>query len=109
MKLEKIIPSKTDGYKYDAIFIDDDKAQPTFGKEKIVHFGASGYNDFILFNKEEGKVFANHRKDLYIMRHKMKEDWNDPTSRGALSRYILWNLPTLEASIADYKKRFNLS
>lgn len=101
MKLKEIVPSKTDGYKYDAVFIEDEK-------EKVVHFGASGYHDFILWNKDEGKIFANHRKDLYIMRHKMKEDWNDPTSRGALSRYILWNLPTLEASIADYKKRFNL-
>jgi len=25
-----------------------------------------------------------------------------------LSRWILWNLPTKEASIADFKKRFNL-
>jgi hypothetical protein len=101
MKLDKIIPSKTDGYKYDAVFIDEDK-------EKTVHFGASGYNDFIIYSKEEGKVFANQRKELYLLRHKMKEDWNDPTSRGALSRWILWNLPTLEASIADYKKRFKL-
>lgn len=101
MKLDKIVPSKTEGYKYEAVFIDDEK-------EKKVSFGASGYNDFILYNKEEGKVFANQRKELYLLRHKMKEDWNDPTSRGALSRWILWNLPTLEASIADYKKRFNL-
>jgi hypothetical protein len=102
MKLDKVIPSKTEGYKYDAVFIDDDE------KEKIVHFGASGYKDYIIYNKEEGKSFANQRKELYILRHKMKEDWNDPTSRGALSRWILWNLPTLEASISDYKKKFNL-
>jgi len=29
-------------------------------------------------------------------------------SAGALSRWILWNKPTIEASKADFKKRFNL-
>jgi hypothetical protein len=29
-------------------------------------------------------------------------------SAGALSRWILWNKPTLAASIKDYKKRFGL-
>lgn len=101
MKLTKIVPSKTDGYKYDAVFEVDDK-------EKIVHFGASGYKDFIIYNREDSKILADMRKSLYITRHKLKEDWSDPTSRGALSRWVLWNLPTLEASIADYKKRFNL-
>jgi hypothetical protein len=101
MKLVKIVPSKTDGYKYDAVFMDEDK-------EKVVHFGADGYKDFIIYNREDGKILANQRKDLYIMRHKMREDWNDPTSRGALSRWVLWNLPTLEASIESYKKKFNL-
>jgi hypothetical protein len=101
MKLIKIEPSKTAGYKYDAVFMEDDK-------EKVVHFGADGYKDFIIYNKEDGKILANQRKDLYILRHKMREDWKDATSRGALSRFVLWNLPTLEASIADYKKRFDL-
>ena len=27
---------------------------------------------------------------------------------GSLSRYILWNKPTLKGSISDYRKRFNL-
>lgn len=101
LRLKKIVPSKTEGYKYDAHFEDDDR-------ERVVHFGASGYKDFIIYNREEGKILANHRKDLYITRHKLREDWSDPTSRGALSRYILWNLPTLEASIADYKQKFKL-
>jgi hypothetical protein len=48
------------------------------------------------------------KKDAYIARHKVNENWNDPKSAGALSRYILWNKTTLSASIADFKKRFNL-
>jgi len=86
------IPKK----KYTAIFYDGEK------KKKTVHFGASGYSDFLKHKDEE-------RKKRYIDRHKARENWSDPMTAGALSRYILWNKPTLRASIADYKKRFNLS
>jgi hypothetical protein len=51
---------------------------------------------------------SKERKKLYLKRHKSREDWNDPKSAGALSRWILWNKPTLEASIKDYIKRFNM-
>lgn len=36
------------------------------------------------------------------------ENWIDPMTAGALSRYILWNPPTLQASTADYARRFGL-
>ena len=49
------------------------------------------------------------RKKRYIERHSgMNEDWNDPLTAGALSRWILWNKPSFEDSIKDFKKRFNL-
>jgi hypothetical protein len=48
------------------------------------------------------------RKSRYIQRHKSRENWRDPTSAGALSRYILWGKPLFRASVADYKKRFKL-
>jgi hypothetical protein len=101
MKLVKIVPSTDTVYKYDAHF-------DVEGKEHVVKFGANGYKDYILYNKEESPLFADKRKELYILRHKMKEDWTDPTSKGALSRYVLWNKRTLDASIADYKKHFGL-
>ena len=86
-----------------AVFTFDD------GKTKTTHFGASGYMDFILYNKRDGKKKADEKKKAYLARHKVNEDWNDYTSAGSLSRWILWNKPTLKASIDDYKKRFNLS
>jgi len=43
-----------------------------------------------------------------MTRHRKRENWNNYMSAGSLSRYILWNKPTLKASIADYKKKFNL-
>ncbi len=36
------------------------------------------------------------------------ENWDNFMSPGSLSRYLLWNKKTLSASIADYKKNFNL-
>ena len=47
------------------------------------------------------------RKKLYLNRHKKNENWNSPMTAGALSRWILWNKPTLKASIDNYKKKFN--
>ena len=81
--------------KYMAVFYDDNKK-----KIKTTHFGASGYTDFIKSKDEE-------RKKRYLNRHK-GENWNDYMSAGSLSRYILWNLPTLRSSISDYKRRFKL-
>jgi len=68
---------------------------------KTVHFGSEGMSDFTIHKDKE-------RKQRYLDRHKKNENWNDPMTAGALSRWILWNKPTLEASIKDFKKRFKL-
>ena len=91
-----IKPSTAKGKKYTAIFYDGDK------KIKTVHFGSAGMSDFTKHRDEE-------RKQRYLDRHRKNENWNDKFSAGALSRFILWNKPTLSASIADYKKKFGLS
>ena len=70
------------------------------GRRKTTHFGAAGMSDYTI-HKDPG------RKQRYLDRHRKNENWNDPTSAGSLSRYILWGLPSLSASITDYKKRFN--
>ena len=83
--------------KYDAIF----EIGSVSPKRKRVSFGAKGSNDYTLTNDEEAK-------ERYLKRHAPRENWNDPLSAGALSRWILWNKPTLSGSILDFKKRFNL-
>ena len=94
MKLIKIERLHGDKHKYRAIFDND-------GKHKTTKFGASGYDDFLSHGSEE-------RKNRYRLRHEKDLLTHDPTRAGFLSYYILWNKPTLEASIADYKRRFNL-
>ena len=78
------------------------KFQTDAGRTRSVHFGAKGMTDHTKTPQDE------ERKKRYLARHAKNENWNDPTTAGALSRWILWNKPTLSASIADYKKRFGL-
>ena len=79
-----------------AIFYEGDKI-------KTVHYGASGYTDYIKSGGDD------ERKKRYIARHSNgKEDWNMYMTPGSLSRWILWSKPTLKESIKDYKKMFNL-
>jgi len=78
------------------------KFQTDSGRTKSVHFGAKGMTDHTKTPQDE------ERKKRYLARHAKNENWSDPTTAGALSRWILWNKPTLSASIADYKKRFGL-
>jgi len=77
------------------------------GKVISTHFGASGYGDYPTYYKENPEL-ANRKIATYIARHSVKENWENPTSAGALSRWVLWNMPTLRSSIADYKRRFRL-
>ena len=67
---------------------------------KTVSFGQKGAPDFT-----EHKI---HRNDRYIDRHKQNEGWtkSGATSAGFFSKHVLWNTPTLKASIDDISKRF---
>jgi len=72
------------------------------GKTKTTHFGARGMSDYTKHGDKE-------RMERYLDRHNNgREDWNDPTTAGALSRWVLWNKPSLSASFNDFKKQFKL-
>ena len=81
--------------KMTAVFYDKGK------KVKTTHFGQAGASDFTKHGDES-------RRDRYDNRHKARENWSDYKSAGSLSKYLLWNKPSLSASIADYIKRFKL-
>jgi len=94
----KVVISKSDRpeKRLKAVFTDDSK------KVKTIHFGFKGGSTYIDHGNDK-------KKDAYIARHRVNENFNDPMTAGALARWILWNKKTLSASIADFKKRFNLS
>lgn len=72
------------------------------------HFGQRGAQDFILWSKVLSRTDAEKRRAAYLRRHKAREDWDAPRSAGALSRWILWNKPTLRASVLAFRRRFHL-
>ena len=84
-----ITPSKKSDKKFDA----------TIDGKKTVSFGAKGYSDFTQ-HKDPA------RKQRYLNRHKARENWNDPTTAGALSKHVLWNKQSISASVKDMDKQF---
>ena len=67
----------------------------TNGRTRTTHFGSAGMDDYTKTRDKEQK-------------HRRNENWNNPVSAGALSRWILWDKETRGASVSAYKKRFNL-
>ena len=72
----------------------------TDGKE-TVSFGQKGASDFT-------KHKDNERTDAYINRQKKNEDWTKSGVKAAgwMSKHVLWNKPTLQASVADINNNF---
>ena len=96
MKLLELIPSPNPDKKYMAVFDLGD------GRTKTTHFGAKPYQDY---TQHHSKL----RRMLYLTRHRFSENWNDPTSAGALSRWILWGPSTsFNKNVEIFKKKFNL-
>ena len=91
-------------HKYEITF-----ENPEDKRTKTVKFGAKGYNDYTIYYKEEGKEKADEMKDAYLSRHKVNENFDNPYTKGALSRWILWNKKTVKESLVDYIRRFRLA
>ena len=85
-----------------AVFYDENKQ-----RVKTTHFGYQNTQ-----TGKYGSTYIDHnddkKKDNYIKRHAVNENFNDYISAGSLSRYILWNRKTLQSSINDYMNKFNL-
>lgn len=90
-------PASDKKHKWVGIFTD-----PVTKEEKRIPFGAYGMEDF-----------TTHKNPLrrmrYIQRHKARENWNDPMTAGALSKWILWGQSTsLIENVKSFKRKFNL-
>jgi len=97
-KPQKVVIKKSnkEGKKLMAIFTMDN------GRTRTIHFGASGMDDYT-------KTRDKEQKQRYLKRHRRNENWNNPMTAGALSRWILWGPFTSKAkNISAYKRRFNL-
>jgi hypothetical protein len=85
------------------------------GKPKTIHFGAKGYRDFTLINQKGSPFYiedAKERREVrarYLDRHR-GEDWSyrGATKPAFWARHILWNEPTVRASLSETLRKFNL-
>ena len=94
----KVVISKSDkkDKKLKAVFTRDN------GREKTVHFGQAGADDYtITKDKEQRKRYrARHQKDLKT---------GDYMRPGYLSYYVLWgDSSSLASNIKAYKKKYKL-
>ena len=71
------------------------------GRLNKIHFGALGLSDYTI-NKDK------KRKENYILRH-VNDYINDLSYPGAWAMNLLWNKKTLEKSIIDMEKQFNIT
>lgn len=74
----------------------------TFDNGTKIHFGLKG-----------GQTYIDHldkkKRSAYLKRHMKNEDWLDPYTAGALSRWILWGDSTnINKNLIDFKQRFNV-
>jgi hypothetical protein len=75
----------------------------TYANGKVVHFGQANGKTYI---DEGDKV----KRENYLLRHKKRENWNDPFSAGSLSRYLLWGDSTdLETNHQAFMKKFPIT
>ena len=81
---------------------------------KTIHFGAAGMRDYTEINKKSSKFYLPKKEDrekvkkAYKSRHS-NYSLSSPYTAGSLSMFLLWNKPTLSASIKDYEKRFKVN
>lgn len=80
----------------------DKRLMATFKNGKTIHFGL-----------KSGSTYIDHKdkkkRENYLARHKVRENWNDPYSAGALSRWLLWGDYTdLNKNRIAFMKKYNV-
>lgn len=74
----------------------------TFKDGRRVHFGAEGASTYIDHGDKQ-------KRAAYIARHRVNEDWTNPYTAGALSRFILWgDYTSMDGNIAAFKRQFDI-
>jgi hypothetical protein len=75
----------------------------TFSNGKVVHFGAKGSKTYL-------DTGDKAKREAYLARHRVNENWLDPYTPATLSRFISWGDSTsLEANHQAFMKRFGVS
>jgi hypothetical protein len=95
-KFLSLKPAYDNKYKYVVSLLNKET-----GREKNIKFGAFGMDDFTITKNEKAK-------ENYIARHRVRENWDDPSTAGFWSKHVLWNLKTINASLKDTINKYKL-
>jgi len=87
--------------KHKVCFKSTTKRGPTVQKTKCVSFGDRRYKDYTQHKDPK-------RKAAYLKRHRKRENWRDKKTAGFWAKHLLWNKPSLKASMKDVEKRMRL-
>lgn len=77
------------------------KYRVTFPDGAHIDFGAAGMSDFTRHKDPK-------RKDAYIARHSVTENWDDTNSAGFWSRWLLWEKPTIREAKEFITSKFGI-
>ena len=71
---------------------------------KKIDFGAKGYEDYTIHHDDQ-------RKARYKARHSSRENWtySGVETAGFWSLWLLWNKKTIDSSIEDIERRFDIT
>jgi hypothetical protein len=92
----RLLPSRAKGKKWAAVVREGDSV-------RTVNFGQKGASDYTKHRDQK-------RKQLYLARHRKRENWTKSGIRtaGFWSRWLLWNKQSLHASKQDVQRRFGV-
>ena len=65
---------------------------------QTVHFGSSEHDNYTTHKDPK-------RRELYLARHAKRENWEDPTTAGFWSRWLLWEEPHLLDAIKALERK----
>tara|TARA_R110002050_G_scaffold66913_1_gene145042 strand:+ start:414 stop:758 length:345 start_codon:yes stop_codon:yes gene_type:complete len=105
MPIMYLYKSKSKNKKYTIVMEDDN------GKQMKHRFGAKGYRDFLKINDKNSKYYLPNKEDrdkvkrAYKSRHRGDKGLNNLHSPAELSMMLLWNKPTLKASVKDFENK----
>jgi hypothetical protein len=88
---------------------------PQTKRTNTIDFGQAGASDYTIHKDKQRMLRYLHRhtndkdwknlKEIYFLRSS-KEDWNNPTTAGFWSRWLLWSQPSLLSSKRCIEKLF---
>ena len=99
MRLVDVVKSTRAEKKYMALFCECD-GKSVCKTKKRVHFGSAGSQTYLDHHDKK-------KREAYIARHRVNEDFNNRITAGALSRHLLWGDSTsLKENIKSFKQKF---